>query len=88
MTPRAAPPQIVPTPWGLVVLLAAMTAFGAMSIDMYLPALPEMAAALKASPAAAQATVAVFYLGMGFGQLLYGPASDLWGRRPAILAGS
>lgn len=87
MTPRAAPPQIVPTPWGLVVLLAAMTAFGAMSIDMYLPALPEMAAALKAGPAAAQATVAVFYLGMGFGQLLYGPASDLWGRRPAILAG-
>lgn len=87
MTPSAAPPQIVRTPWGLVVLLAAMTAFGAMSIDMYLPALPEMASHLNASAEAAQATVAVFFLGMGFGQLLYGPASDLWGRRPAILAG-
>lgn len=85
--PAAPPPRFAPTPWGLVVLLGAMAAFGAASVDMYLPALPEMAAHLNASDAAAQATVAVYFVGMGFGQLLYGAASDLWGRRPAILTG-
>lgn len=85
--PDAPVPRIAPTPWGLVVLLGAMTAFGALSVDAYLPALPEMAADLGASAEAAQATVAIYFVGMGFGQLLYGAASDLWGRRPAILTG-
>lgn len=73
-------------PWSLVVLLGAMTAFASMSIDMYLPSLPSMVRELHATPEAGQATLAAFLLGIAFGQLFYGPASDRFGRRaPAIL---
>jgi len=49
----AAPPA---TPWGLVILLGALTAFAPMSIDMYLPALPEIGRSLAATPEATQLT--------------------------------
>ena len=76
------------TPWGLVTLLGSLTAMGALSIDMYLPSLPAMAADLRASTSQAQTTVAAFLAGMAIGQLLYGPASDRFGRRPTLLVGS
>ena len=72
---------------GLVLLLGAMTAFAPMSIDMYLPSVPALVADLKASPAAAQATLSVFLFGMAIGQLIYGPASDRYGRRPPVAIG-
>lgn len=72
---------------GMVVLLGAMTAFGAISIDMYLPAVPTIAVVLGSDLAAAERTVAVFFLGMGIGQLIYGPLADRIGRRPPLLAG-
>ena len=75
------------TPWGLVILLGALTAFAPMSIDMYLPSLPAIATSLNGSLDAAQATVAVFFAGLALGQLAYGPASDLFGRRPALFVG-
>lgn len=75
------------TPWGLVVLLGALTAFAPMSIDMYLAAMPAMGADLGANPAQQQATLAVFLTGMAIGQFLYGPASDRFGRRGPILVG-
>lgn len=77
-----------PTPWGLVILLGAMTAFGPMSIDMYLPALPAIGEGLHATPSQTQATVAAFLAGMAIGQFLYGPASDRFGRRAPILVGA
>lgn len=58
-----------------------------MSIDMYLPAVPALVADLKASAAAAQATLSVFLFGMAVGQLVYGPASDRWGRRAPVAIG-
>jgi len=76
------------TPWGLITLLGALTAMTALSIDMYLPSLPAIAADLHASAAEAQSTVAAFLAGMAFGQLLYGPASDRLGRRPPLILGS
>lgn len=76
-----------PTPWGLVILLGALTAFAPMSIDMYLPSLPTLAAELGASAGQGQATVAAFLAGMAVGQLFYGPASDRIGRRKPILFG-
>lgn len=75
------------TPWGLMVLLGAMTALGPLAIDMYLPSLPTMGAELHASSAQTQATVATFLAGMAIGQLFYGPASDRFGRKPPILLG-
>jgi DHA1 family bicyclomycin/chloramphenicol resistance-like MFS transporter len=71
----------------LVILLGALTAFGTMSIDLYLPALPEIARALRTRPGQVESTVAVFVAGMAIGQMIYGPASDRFGRRVPILAG-
>lgn len=87
MTSEASPKSVVRTPWGLVILLGALTAFAPMSIDLYLPALPTIGAALKASDGQAQATMAAFLAGMAVGQVFYGPASDRLGRRTPILFG-
>ena len=75
------------TPWGLVTLLGALTALGPLAIDMYLPSLPTIGADLHASAAQTQSTVATFLAGMAIGQLLYGPASDRFGRKPPIILG-
>ncbi|MBP6877138.1 MAG: multidrug effflux MFS transporter [Phenylobacterium sp.] len=75
------------TPWGLVFLLGALTAFAPMSIDMYLPSLPAIGADLRATSAQTQGTVAAFFAGMAIGQFFYGPASDRFGRRGPILVG-
>ena len=76
-----------PTPWGLVVLLGALTAMGPLAIDMYLPSLPAIGEDLRASAGQTQATVAAFLAGMAIGQFFYGPAADRFGRRPPILVG-
>jgi len=76
-----------PTPWGLVILLGALTAMGPLAIDMYLPSLPAIGADLRATGAETQGTVAAFLAGMAIGQFFYGPASDRMGRRPPILLG-
>lgn len=85
--PRDAEIKPAPTPWGLVVMLGAMTAFAPMAIDMYLPSLPAIADGLQASAGQAQATVAAFFAGMAIGQFIYGPASDRYGRRVPLLVG-
>ena len=74
-------------PWGEVLLLGALTMFGSVAMDMYLPALPHIAQVLRAGPAAAQATISIFLLGLAVGQLGFGPLSDRWGRRAPILVG-
>jgi len=69
------------------LLLGGLTAFGSVSMDMYLPALPSLVRALKTTPAAAQQTVSIFLIGLAVGQLVYGPVSDRVGRRGPILFG-
>ncbi|MEZ2349508.1 Bcr/CflA family multidrug efflux MFS transporter [Caballeronia sp. RCC_10] len=71
----------------LILLLGALAACGPLSIDMYLPSLPSLAAAFGTSPAAAQTTLTSFMFGFSFGMLLYGPLSDAYGRRPVLLGG-
>jgi DHA1 family bicyclomycin/chloramphenicol resistance-like MFS transporter len=75
------------TPWGLMIMLGALTGMAPLGIDMYLPSLPAIGADLGASDAQMQFTVAAFLAGMAVGQLVYGPASDRFGRRAPILIG-
>jgi DHA1 family bicyclomycin/chloramphenicol resistance-like MFS transporter len=72
---------------GEILLLGTLTAFGALTIDLYLPTLPVIARDFAVSPAAVQLTFTAFFVGMALGQLFYGPLSDRVGRRPAILLG-
>ena len=72
---------------GEILLLGSLTAFGAVTIDLYLPTLPAIARDYGASAAAVQLTLSTFFVGMALGQLFFGPLSDRIGRRPTILIG-
>ena len=71
----------------LVLVLGALSAIGPLTIDTYLPALPELSRQLGATDAQAQATITGLLIGLGFGQLVIGPLSDSVGRRTPLLAG-
>jgi len=75
-----------PGSFALTILLATLTALGPLSVDMYLPSLPDIARTLNAPTARVQLTVASYMLGFAAGQIIYGPLSDRYGRRPIILA--
>jgi DHA1 family bicyclomycin/chloramphenicol resistance-like MFS transporter len=79
-------PRLLSHGW-LVVLLGALSAFGPLSMDMYLPGLPSMARDLSAPAWAAQLTITTSMLGLAGGQLVAGPISDALGRRRPLLAG-
>lgn len=72
---------------GLVLILGVLTAIAPLAIDMYLPALPEIAKELGADAGAVQLTLSVFMVGMAVGQAFYGPVADRWGRRGPLLVG-
>ncbi|MFI2782519.1 Bcr/CflA family multidrug efflux MFS transporter [Streptomyces sp. ALB3] len=74
---------------GLLVtlVLGGLTALPPLSMDMYLPALPEVTDALHAPAATVQLTLTACLLGMALGQLVVGPMSDRWGRRTPLLLG-
>jgi DHA1 family bicyclomycin/chloramphenicol resistance-like MFS transporter len=80
-----------PLPFGrrlwLALILGSLSAVGALSIDMYLPAMPGMSRQLHASGPVIQLTLTVFMIGLAAGQVLAGPLSDMWGRRRPLLAG-
>ena len=80
---RAAPS----TPWGLMLLLMAVTAIGPTTLNVVVPAVPEMANRLASDVATLQLTVSVYLLALAAGQLAMGPLSDRFGRRPVLLAG-
>ncbi len=70
-----------------VWLLAALVSLGPLSTDLYLPALPAIAAAFGSDAAGVQWTLSGFLLGFAPAQLLYGPFADRFGRRPAMAIG-
>ncbi len=69
------------------IVLGLLVAVGPFAIDMYLPALPAIAADLGASAAATQMTLMVFFVTFGVAQLAYGPLSDMVGRKPPLYFG-
>jgi len=75
---RSAPP---------LILLAVVTAVAPASLHMLVPALPVLAAVFDAAPGAVQLVLTLFLAGIATGQLVYGPVSDRYGRRPVLLAG-
>ncbi|NNH36266.1 multidrug effflux MFS transporter [Acinetobacter sp. NIPH 2377] len=72
---------------GWVFLLTLLTAFSALSTDMYLPALPMMAAEYQVSTQMIANTLGAYFLGLACGQLIYGPLSDRYGRKPPLYFG-
>lgn len=86
-SPSTLPPATAGVQGSLLLLLALLMAFGPLAIDMYLPALPDIAAELRASSGAVQATLAAYLAGMAGGQLFYGTLADRFGRRLPLLIG-
>jgi DHA1 family bicyclomycin/chloramphenicol resistance-like MFS transporter len=68
-------------------LLVAMAACGTLGMHVIVPALPATARALDISISSAQLTITLYLVGLAAGQLLYGPVSDRYGRRPVLLIG-
>lgn len=85
--PAAGAPPSDALPLRLVLVLGAMSAFGPLSIDMYLPSLPDIASALSSTAAGVQLTLTACTVGLGVGQLVAGPLSDAYGRRRPLMAG-
>ena len=70
-----------------ILILGALSAFGPLSIDFYLPGFPAMAQAFATDEKHIQLTLAVYFLGLSIGQLVYGPIADRFGRRLPLLVG-
>ncbi|KIF55384.1 major facilitator transporter [Pseudomonas fluorescens] len=70
-----------------ILILGALSAFGPLAIDFYLPAFPAMASAFGTDEQHVQLTLAAYFLGLSLGQLAYGPISDRFGRRLPLLSG-
>ena len=68
----------------LLFLLGMLQAFAPVSIDMYLPAMPQMEQVFHTSAAAVQYTMITFLVGFALGQSLYGPITDRFGRKPPL----
>jgi DHA1 family bicyclomycin/chloramphenicol resistance-like MFS transporter len=82
-----APPRTARHTAGLAVVLGGLSAFGPLSMDMYLPGLPQLGRDLDASASVVQFTLTACIAGLALGQLVAGPLSDRFGRRRPLLAG-
>ena len=71
----------------IATILGSLSALGPLSIDMYLPAFPELAEEMGASPSLIQLSLTACLVGIAIGQLVIGPISDVKGRRKPLLIG-
>lgn len=72
---------------GTVILLGSLTALGPLTIDFYLPALPQMTEDLSTTPSSLQLTLTACLIGLALGQSVLGPTSDVYGRRRPLVIG-
>ena len=75
------------TPWGLLLLLMATTAIGPTSLNILVPAVPELSHQFGTRATTMQLTITLFLIGLAVAQLVMGPLSDRFGRRPVMLGG-
>lgn len=68
----------------LIIVLGMLSAFGPFVIDMYLPAMPEMTKVFSASVSSVQLGLTFCMVGLAFGQVIFGPLSDKYGRKPVL----
>ncbi|MEX3105951.1 MULTISPECIES: multidrug effflux MFS transporter [unclassified Streptomyces] len=86
-TIRPSPQDRRPRRMPLVLILGCLTALGPLTIDLYLPSLPQVSTDLHASQSVTQLTLTAFMIGIALGQLIIGPLSDTLGRRRPLLIG-
>ena len=72
----------------ILFILGALTAFGPMAIDLYLPSFPTLASTFATDIEHVQWSLAAYFIGLALGQLVYGPLIDRYGRRLPILLGT
>lgn len=71
----------------ILLILGALSAFGPMAIDFYLPSFPTLAREFATDVEHVQLSLASYFIGIAFGQLIYGPLADRYGRRRPLLVG-
>ena len=85
--PNSAAKPAAGVPAGFLPLLVAMSGLGPMSMQAIMPALPALAAHFSQDISVAQLAISLYLVGLAFSQLVVGPLSDKFGRRPVILVG-
>ena len=68
----------------LIIVLGMLSAFGPFVIDMYLPAMPEMTRVFSTSVSSVQLGLTFCMVGLAVGQIIFGPLSDRYGRKPVL----
>lgn len=76
-----------PAVWHAMAVLASLMAFAGLSTDIYLPAMPQIADGFGVAQGAMEFTITSFLIGLSFGQLLWGPISDKYGRHWPVVSG-
>lgn len=79
--------RLNPNTLAMTILLASLTALGPLATDIYVASMPQIAQAFGASTASVQLTITCYLAGFALGQIIYGPFSDKFGRRPLMLIG-
>jgi MFS transporter, DHA1 family, multidrug resistance protein len=74
-------------PLSIVIYCGVLMSISAFAVDILLPGMPAMVSGLQAPYAAVQWTVTAFVFSAGLAQLVWGPASDRFGRRPVMAVG-
>lgn len=73
------------SPLAMTLILGLLSGIGPFSTDLYLASMPDISAGLRATPAQVQLTISFYLIGFALGQVIYGPVSDRYGRKPVLL---
>ncbi|MGN6461377.1 MAG: multidrug effflux MFS transporter, partial [Pseudolabrys sp.] len=73
------------SPLAMTLILGLLSGIGPFSTDLYLASMPDIGASLHATPAQVQLTISFYLIGFALGQIIYGPVSDRYGRKPVLL---